>query len=253
MGESLGQIVRNAKGEGKNVLVMALSAGIIKPEHEYSGEADRRALIEIIGDKDKFNPTEEEWKSGYQKEFMGQYQGDWQAMYVTIANDVGVKISRDKALEVYKRKLDEVMQEKDNSVVPRVKESLQWLQDKGIPFSLQSGQEYDIITDVYLRDEDKLHEFVDERLVAGRVIPSTPENVLETAYNLIGTDYDFVILVDGNAERIAKVDTMEWKQKLGVDVVKVGVADEWVDEGLDRVTDYQFENMEQFYDNLTGD
>ena len=256
MTESLGQIIKNAKDEGKNVLVMALSAGIIKPEHEYSGEADRRALIEIIWNEDKFNPSKEEWKDGYQDEFMGKYKGDWQAMYVAIAKDFGVEISRGKALTVYMEKFIEVMEEEDESVVPGVEDSLKLLDDKGILFSLLSGQETPVINGLYLNDGDQLERYIDSALVQGGVIPSTPENIRDRAYGIItflttqDYDVDLLVLLDGNTERLANAGTDEWKQDLGIDVVKVGVKDDWVGEGLADVTDYQFGSMQEVYENL---
>lgn len=245
--------LKNIIEQSKNPLFMFLSAGIIKPEHNYSGPADLAVIKKLS--EGAIDTSLKNWKDDYSEIFLGNYNGDWIAMDQALIKKVtGKEYTRGQIIQEYINQVVPLIKNDTNSIVSGVQESLKLINGYNGKISLLSGQETVIINQFYLRDKDNLEEFIDPAYVQGGIIPSTPENVAERAYGIIQTlnqtknPIDTLILLDENKERIKNAGTEVWKTDLGINqVLKIGINDSWISKKLDKVTDFQYKKMIEFY------
>ncbi len=239
--------------EGRETMVLALSAGIIAPEHEFSGPTDQEAIKQLTG----VDISQGDWKQRFRA-----VDGDWPEMYVRIGEEVGRPVMRGQAIIAYMRLFPEVYRKSKEKTLPGAKDFLEYCLKTGATFGLVSGQFASIIHDFYvvkgeLNSQRRL--CVNPKYVRGGIIPSSAERVEGAAYEIImscspSENYlKNLVLIDGNDKRLAAAGTNEWKSDLKLErIVKVGVGDKWVtdDAALACVAEYKYESVRQMYEAL---
>ncbi|MEK6868410.1 MAG: hypothetical protein AABX98_06320 [Nanoarchaeota archaeon] len=234
------------ESEGEKTMVLALSAGIIAPEHEFSGPADQQAIKEL---------TEVDISQGNWKERFRAVDGDWPQMYVQIGAEVGKPVTRGEAIAAYMQVFPKVYEAKGKPRLDGARDFVEYCRTQRVRFGILSGQFGSIISGRYCVDGNLA---VESMYIAGGVIPSSENNVRDAAYGVIGFAKNVsplrnLVLVDGNDKRLAAAGNDEWRRELGLEqIVKIGVGDKWVtdDAALGKVVQVKYRSVKEMYEAL---
>ena len=238
--------VQNVFGR-PNTAVIALSAGIIAPEHDLSALADINASLPLSG---RMMP-EDEWTERY-----NAANNDWIKMHITWAAEQGVEVTREEVSSAYGVQFGMLYLKQGKPTLPGAKDLLDYCSREEIPFGLATGQWSNIVNGLYVPDAGLI---LRPELVKGGLIPATPDIIDGAVEDILsvmrdgGASVNYLVLVDGNKSRLKAAGDTTFASRAGLEsVVKIGVKDKWLSKGLSEVTDYQFKSVVELYGALTG-